>query len=66
MDSHIQSILDAFEEERGRFDAYKGPLFKAVESAVNSQTGSLLFQVSEETKVIKAPLSPETSEPQGT
>lgn len=25
-----QSIIDAYEEERGRFDGYKGPLFRAV------------------------------------
>lgn len=25
-----QSIIDAYDEERGRFDSYKGPLFRAV------------------------------------
>jgi len=29
------SILEAFDDERARFDGYKGPLFKAVESAMS-------------------------------
>jgi len=29
-----KSIIEAYEEERARFDGYKGPLFRAVETAM--------------------------------
>ena len=33
--SATRRILEAYEEEKARFDGYKGPLFEAVKSAID-------------------------------